>query len=223
MNLGGVFPVDVSKVPSLTELSLTIEHLMDGGSYAPKECTAREKLAIIIPYRDRETNLVLLLKYLHPFLQKQARYYRIILIEQVGWCLSIRVTIHLLLKSLFLLFKFGNDIFNKGRIMNIAVEQALKIDDFDCFIFHDVDLIPENDKNIYECYSHPRHLSPAVDELRYKYVFGFFGGHLIWECAFYHRNASGGGVKIHSYFVSKIFTALKLYVKIAKRVHFTLS
>ena len=36
--------------------------------------------------------------------------------------------------------------------MNIAVKEALKLDDFDCFIFHDVDLIPENDRNIYECY-----------------------------------------------------------------------
>ena len=54
--------------------------------------------------------------------------------------------------------------------MNIAVDQAMKLDDFDCFIFHDVDLIPENDKNIYECYKQPRHLSPAVDELRYKLV-----------------------------------------------------
>ena len=52
--------------------------------------------------------------------------------------------------------------------MNIAVKEALKLDDFDCFIFHDVDLIPENDRNIYECYSHPRHLTPAIDELRYK-------------------------------------------------------
>jgi hypothetical protein len=34
--------------------------------------------------------------------------------------------------------QFGNDIFNKGRIMNIAVREALKLDDFDCFIFHDV-------------------------------------------------------------------------------------
>jgi len=53
--------------------------------------------------------------------------------------------------------------------MNIAVSEAMKLDNFDCFIFHDVDLIPENDMNIYECYSQPRHLSPAIDELRYKY------------------------------------------------------
>lgn len=78
-------------------------------------------------------------------LQKQKRYYRIILVEQ-----------------------HGNDIFNKGRIMNIAVREALKLDQFDCFVFQDVDMIPENDMNIYECFSQPRHLSPAVDELRYK-------------------------------------------------------
>ncbi len=55
--------------------------------------------------------------------------------------------------------------------MNIAAKEARKIDDFDCFIFHDVDLIPENDHNIYECYSDPRHLSPAVDELRYNLMY----------------------------------------------------
>lgn len=57
--------------------------------------------------------------------------------------------------------------------MNIAVNEAMKLDNFDCFIFHDVDLIPENDMNIYECYSEPRHLSPAIDELRYKYTTKF--------------------------------------------------
>jgi hypothetical protein len=54
--------------------------------------------------------------------------------------------------------------------MNVAFNQASKIETpvFDCFIFHDVDMIPENDYNVYECDRHgPRHLSPAVDELRY--------------------------------------------------------
>ncbi len=59
--------------------------------------------------------------------------------------------------------------FNKGVIMNIAFDQARKLrSTFDCFIFHDVDLLPENDLNVYECDQRaPRHLSPAVDELRY--------------------------------------------------------
>ena len=81
--LDGVFEVNINEIPSLKQLNGLIDDLKIGGSYQPKDCIAREKLCVIIPYRDRETNLVLLLKYLHPFLQKQSRYYRIVLIEQV--------------------------------------------------------------------------------------------------------------------------------------------
>ena len=54
--------------------------------------------------------------------------------------------------------------------MNVAFNQAFKTTTptFNCFTFHDVDMIPENDYNVYECDQQgPRHLSPAVDELRY--------------------------------------------------------
>ncbi len=54
--------------------------------------------------------------------------------------------------------------------MNVGVREALKVDKFDCFIFHDVDLLPENDKNIYFCDNHIRQLSSAIDEMRYQYV-----------------------------------------------------
>lgn len=57
--------------------------------------------------------------------------------------------------------------------MNAAFNYSSKASSpiFDCFIFHDVDMVPENDYNVYECDRHgPRHLSPAVDELRYLYV-----------------------------------------------------
>lgn len=147
-SLKGNFDVNIYEIPSAQELQNTIKNLEPGGHYKPENCIQREKLAIIIPYRDRPKDLMLLLKYLHPMLQRQNRYYRIILVEQ-----------------------FGSDVFNKGRIMNIAAKAARKLDDFDCFIFHDVDLIPENDHNIYECYSHPRHLCPAVDELRYSLMY----------------------------------------------------
>ena len=81
--IGGVFDVDVINLPSFNDLDNSIKNLNPGGFYQPKDCVPREKLAIIIPYRDRITNLLFLLKYLHPLLQKQSRYYRIILIEQV--------------------------------------------------------------------------------------------------------------------------------------------
>jgi beta-1,4-galactosyltransferase 1 len=72
-------------LPTFGELKNSINNLESGGFFKPTGCNHREKLAIIIPYRDRESNLVLLLKYLHPLLQKQMRYYRIILIEQVTY------------------------------------------------------------------------------------------------------------------------------------------
>ena len=54
--------------------------------------------------------------------------------------------------------------------MNIGFIESLRFYDYDCFIFHDVDLLPENDHNLYWCPTMPRHMSAAVDTLFYKYV-----------------------------------------------------
>lgn len=55
-------------------------------------------------------------------------------------------------------------------LMNIGFVEAMKIRWFDCFIFHDVDLLPEDDRNIYSCPEQPRHMSVAVNVFRYKLV-----------------------------------------------------
>jgi hypothetical protein len=39
---------------------------------------------------------------------------------------------------------------------------------FDCVIFHDVDLLPENDRNVYGCENSPTHLSVAIDAYGYR-------------------------------------------------------
>jgi hypothetical protein len=39
---------------------------------------------------------------------------------------------------------------------------------WECLIFHDVDLIPEDDRNIYSCPSEPRHMSVAVNTMNYE-------------------------------------------------------
>jgi N-terminal region of glycosyl transferase group 7 len=40
---------------------------------------------------------------------------------------------------------------------------------FDCFIFHDVDLLPEDDRNFYGCGARlPRHVGAYVDKWNYK-------------------------------------------------------
>ena len=54
-----------------------------GGMFSPTDCKSRQELALIIPYRNREYHLKLLLKHLHPFLQRQKRAYQIIVVEQV--------------------------------------------------------------------------------------------------------------------------------------------
>ena len=45
----------------------------------------------------------------------------------------------------------GNGTFNKGRLMNTGFDFAREIYEynFDCYIFHDVDMLPENDNNLY--------------------------------------------------------------------------
>ena len=55
-------------------------------------------------------------------------------------------------------------------LMNIGAAEALRQDaGFQCFVFHDVDLIPEDDRNVYSCPEQPRHMSVAIDVFKYKY------------------------------------------------------
>jgi len=54
-----------------------------GGQWAPSDCYARQRLAIIIPFRGRHHHLNKLLQIIHPFLQRQQANYTIFIIEQV--------------------------------------------------------------------------------------------------------------------------------------------
>lgn len=60
--------------------------------------------------------------------------------------------------------------FNRGMIRNIGFIEASKINKYDCYVFNDVDTIPEDDRNIYTCGhgKNVRHLVTAIDRRGYK-------------------------------------------------------
>ncbi|XP_051993092.1 beta-1,4-galactosyltransferase 1-like [Xyrauchen texanus] len=127
--------------------------LFMGGRYKPSNCVALQKVAIIIPFRNRDEHLKYWLHFLHPVLQRQQLDYGVYIIEQDG-----------------------DVTFNRAKLLNVGYVEALKEYDYDCFIFSDVDIIPMDDRNIYKCSSQPRHLSVSMDKfgfrLPYKHYFG---------------------------------------------------
>ena len=80
------------------------------------------KLAIIVPYRDREEHLAQFVPHMDKFLSNRDIPYKIFVVEQ------------------------GNDRpFNRGWLVNIGYSIA-KEQGFDYFCFHDSDLIPISDE-----------------------------------------------------------------------------
>nr|KAF7413236.1 hypothetical protein H0235_013087 [Vespula pensylvanica] len=150
-----VGPVAVSKIPpEISVIEKTFTEVNPGGRGCPTNCVARDRVAIIIPFRDRPQHLQALLFNVHPILLRQQIDYQIFVVEQEG-----------------------TGAFNRAMLMNVGYVEALKERTFDCFIFHDVDLLPEDDRNLYTCPEQPRHMSVAVDKFRYKLPYAdLFGG-----------------------------------------------
>ena len=65
---------------------------------------------------------------------------------------------------MFIIEQSENHSFNKGKLQNIGFKEAQRYGKFDCFVFHDVDMIPEDERNYYGCPTSPRHLSPSLDK-----------------------------------------------------------
>ena len=104
--------------------------------------------------RDRGEQLATFLGHIHPFLARQQLHYRLYIINQAE-----------------------GDKFNRAMLMNVGFREALQDFNWDCFIFHDVDLLPEDDRNLYTCPDQPRHMSVAVDKFKYRLPYkSIFGG-----------------------------------------------
>ena len=61
-------------------------------------------------------------------------------------------------------------------LFNIGFDMAtyLTTQDFwNCFIFHDVDLLPEDDRNLYTCPTKPRQMAVGMRVLRFLLLSSF--------------------------------------------------
>ena len=139
------------KIVKKTATKFELENLVnktgvEHGCWTPRNyCRVRQSVAIVVPFRDRFQQIEAFTFFMHKFLQKQHREYCIILSEQVD-----------------------KGQFNRAKLMNTGYEFAMNHHPFwnddqntptkyyndikpDCFIFHDIDLLPEDPKNLYGC------------------------------------------------------------------------
>ncbi|KAM4621974.1 beta-1,4-galactosyltransferase 1 [Polymixia lowei] len=152
--LVGPLRVEFNTPISLEQTRSENPNLEAGGRYRPKDCMALQKVAIIIPFRNRDEHLKYWLYYLHPILQRQQLDYGVYVINQEG-----------------------DEIFNRAKLLNVGYAEALKEYDYNCFVFSDVDLIPMDDRNTYRCFSQPRHLSVSMDKFGFRLPYNqYFGG-----------------------------------------------
>nr|XP_008505463.1 PREDICTED: beta-1,4-galactosyltransferase 3-like [Equus przewalskii] len=176
-NLSQIHPVDISEedLPNCPIVSpyingplkvmipenLTMEQVVEknplvelGGQYQPPDCWTQHHTAVVVPYYGQAQHLRDLLFHLHPFLQRQQLHYAIYVVNQVN-----------------------NTAFNQGKLRNVGFWEAMQEEDWDCIFFHDVNLLPEDDRNLYICDIFPAHVSVAIDKFNYKLPYrGYLGG-----------------------------------------------
>jgi hypothetical protein len=120
----------------------------------------QHKLAVIVPYRNRETQLNRFLKHMEKYLTNYT--YQIFVIEQ-------------------------NDDkpFNRGKLLNVGYKIACN-HNCDYFVFHDVDMLPINVDYSYT--DKPLHLATHLQENDYEIsFFDYFGGVTLFNKADFEK------------------------------------
>ncbi|XP_075745834.1 beta-1,4-N-acetylgalactosaminyltransferase bre-4-like isoform X1 [Rhipicephalus microplus] len=150
-NLVGYIPTNMD-VRSLDDVEDEFPDVMPGGHFRPKECTSRHRVAILIPYRNRAQHLNIFIYNIHRVLARQQIDYGVFVIEQGD-----------------------SKAFNRAKLLNIGYLESTALYDYQCFVFHDIDLVPVDDRNVYTCPQRPRHMSVTIDShsgVPYGLMFG---------------------------------------------------
>jgi len=114
-----------------------------------------EHVAIIVPYRDRSTQLDKFLKFLPTFLQRKKKlHFGIYIVNQ------------------------SDELpFNRGMLLNTGFREAQMDFPWNCLIFHDVDLLPLNETNPYRCSEFPLLMASRMDKWGWQMPYAsYFGG-----------------------------------------------
>lgn len=113
-----------------------------------------EKLAIIVPFRNREEHLSQFVPHMEKFLDDEEIDFRIIIVEQGD-----------------------KKEFNRAKLLNIGYAE---FPNFDYYAFHDVDMLPIDSD--YSYVEGPTHLASRAEQFDYKLPYdGYFGGVTVFD------------------------------------------
>ena len=113
-----------------------------------------EKLAIIVPYRNRAEHLKVFMPYMEKFLTEEKVPFDIFIIEQ-----------------------HDDKPFNRAKLLNVGFSEAKE---YDYFAFHDVDMLPVDSD--YSFPDGPTHLSSEVEQFNWGLPYdGYFGGVTLFD------------------------------------------
>lgn len=113
-----------------------------------------EKLAVIVPYRDRSEHL----RQFLPHMERELG------IEKIPF-------------GIFIIEQSDDKPFNRAKLLNVGFNETR---DFDYFAFHDVDMLPVDSDYSYP--EGPTHLSSEVEQFNWGLPYdGYFGGVTLFD------------------------------------------
>jgi len=119
----------------------------------------KEKLSLIVPYRNRLNHL---LQFLFCFEEHMAKHY-----SYVSY-------------NFYIIEQHGDYKFNRGKLLNIGFD--ISKDECDYFCFHDVDMLPIADSCNYSLVTNPTHMAKHCTQYNYKHPYwSYFGGVTLFD------------------------------------------
>ena len=113
-----------------------------------------EKLAVVVPYRDREEHLEKFIPHMEKTLSDEGISFKILIVEQADAL-----------------------PFNRAKLLNVGFKESV---DCDYFAFHDVDMLPLDSD--YSFPEGPTHLASEVEQFNWGLPYdGYFGGVTLFD------------------------------------------